>query len=56
MLGALEALNGIVLLGLSTAFLFSILHGAVQFTQSTSETTRGEQRVDAPTIARHSRK
>jgi hypothetical protein len=27
-LGALEALNGVILLGLSTAFLFSVLHSA----------------------------
>jgi hypothetical protein len=27
-LGALEALNGVILLGLSTAFIFSVLHSA----------------------------
>jgi hypothetical protein len=27
-LGALEALNGVILLGLSTAYIFSVLHSA----------------------------
>jgi hypothetical protein len=27
-LGALEALNGVIVIGLSTAFIFSVLHGA----------------------------
>ncbi len=27
-LGALEALNGVILIGLTTAFIFSLLHGA----------------------------
>lgn len=28
LLGALEALNGVIVVGLSTAFIFSVLHGA----------------------------
>ena len=32
LLGALEALNGVILVGLSTAFIFSVLHSA-QFGQ-----------------------
>lgn len=35
-LGALEALNGVILIGLSTAFIFAVLHGA-QFHKTKAE-------------------